>query len=68
MREAANDPHGLTLYRDASADVVLTDILMPERVGWEVTLALIQEFLDARVIVITGATDDPERSERRQTV
>ncbi|MDH4083666.1 MAG: response regulator [Nitrospira sp.] len=58
IREAANGHHGLTLYREAPADVVITDILMPERDGLEVTLALTQEFLDARVIAITGATGD----------
>lgn len=59
IREAANGHHGLTLYRDAPADVVITDIFMPERDGLEVTLALTQEFLDARVIAITGAAGDP---------
>ncbi len=37
----------LQLYRDAPADVVITDLLMPERDGLEVTLALTREFLDA---------------------
>lgn len=58
IREAANGEVGLMLYREAPADLVITDILMPERDGMEVTLALTQEFLDARVIVITGATGD----------
>jgi two-component system response regulator (stage 0 sporulation protein F) len=56
IREAADGQIGLTLYREAPADLVITDILMPERDGMEVTLALTQEFLDARVIVMTGAT------------
>jgi two-component system response regulator (stage 0 sporulation protein F) len=58
IREAANGYSGLALYRQAPADVVITDLLMPERDGLEVTLALTQEFLDARVIAITGATGD----------
>jgi CheY-like chemotaxis protein len=58
IREAADGHKGLTLYRDAPADVVITDLLMPERDGLEVTLALTREFLDARVIAITGATGD----------
>ncbi len=58
IREASNGEIGLRLYRDAPADLVITDILMPERDGMEVTLALTQEFLDARVIAITGATGD----------
>ena len=58
IREAPNGEVGLTLYREVPADLVITDILMPERDGIEVTLALTQEFLDARVIAITDATDD----------
>ena len=57
IREAADGQIGLMLYRETPADLVITDILMPERDGMEVTLALTQEFLDVRVIAITGATD-----------
>ena len=55
IREAADGQTGLTLYRGTPADLVITDILMPERDGMEVTLALTQEFLDAKVIAMTGA-------------
>jgi two-component system, response regulator, stage 0 sporulation protein F len=58
VREAANGHIGLTLYRQNPADLVITDILMPERDGMEVTLALTQEFLDARVIAMSGASGD----------
>ena len=58
IREAADGQIGLMLYREAPADLVITDILMPERDGMEVTLALTQEFLDARVIAMTGAGGD----------
>ena len=58
IREASNGEVGLTLYREAPADLVITDILMPERDGMEVTLALTREFLDAKVIAMTGATGD----------
>ena len=58
IREAADGQMGLTLYREAPTDLVITDILMPERDGMEVTLALTQEFLDARVIAMTGAAGD----------
>lgn len=60
IREAENGEVGLSLHREAPADLVITDILMPERDGMEVTLALTQEFLDARVIAITGATGDQD--------
>jgi len=58
VREAANGQIGLIMYREEPADLVITDILMPERDGMEVTLALTQEFLDAKVIAMTGATGD----------
>lgn len=58
IREARNGQVGLTLYREKPTDLVITDILMPERDGMEVTLALTREFLDAKVIAMTGATDD----------
>ena len=56
IREAADGLIGLALYREAPVDLVFTDILMPECDGMEVTLALTQEFLDAGVIAMTGAT------------
>jgi two-component system response regulator (stage 0 sporulation protein F) len=58
IREAPNGRIGLMLSREEPADLVMTDILMPERDGMEVTLALTQEFLDARVIAMTDATGD----------
>ncbi len=58
VREAANGQIGLTLYREDPADLVITDILMPERDGMEVTLALTQEFLNAKVIAMSGASGD----------
>lgn len=58
VREAANGQIGLAMYREARADLVITDILMPERDGMEVTLALTQEFLDAKVIAMSGASGD----------
>lgn len=58
IREAANGHLGLRHYRDAPADLVITDILMPERDGMEVLLALTREFLEARVIVMTGVTGE----------
>lgn len=58
VSEADNGQAGLIRYRQAPTDLVITDILMPERDGMELTLALMQEFLNARVIAITGATGD----------
>jgi len=54
--EASDGRQGLLLYRQAPTDLVITHILMPERDGMEVTLELTREFLDAKVIAMTGAT------------
>jgi two-component system response regulator (stage 0 sporulation protein F) len=58
VREASNGQEGLSLYRQAPADLVITDILMPARDGMDVTLELTREFLEAKVIAMTGATGD----------
>ncbi|MEK7337311.1 MAG: response regulator [Nitrospirota bacterium] len=58
VREAANGHEGLALYRAQPADLVITDILMPEQDGMEVILELTREFLDARVIAMTGASGE----------
>jgi len=58
VREAANGREGLALYRAQPPDLVITDILMPEQDGMEVILELTREFLDARVIAMTGASGE----------
>lgn len=56
VREATNGQMDLAMYRQKPADLVITDIVMPERDGMGVTLALAREFLDAQVIAMSGAT------------
>ncbi|MCP9440847.1 MAG: response regulator [Nitrospira sp.] len=58
VSEAANGAIALALYRQNPADLVITDILMPERDGMAVLLDLTKEFLDAKVIAMTGASGD----------
>ena len=57
VREAADGQIGLRMYRQDPADLVITDILMPERDGMEVTLALTREFMEANVMAMSGATE-----------
>ncbi len=52
--EAANGRIGLELYRHRQADLVITDILMPELNGLDMILELTREFLHAKVIAISG--------------
>jgi DNA-binding NtrC family response regulator len=53
--EAANGREGLELYRHRPADLVITDIIMPELNGLDMLLELTREFLHAKVIAISGA-------------
>jgi two-component system, response regulator, stage 0 sporulation protein F len=55
VTEAANGRQGLDLYRHRPADLVITDILMPEMNGLDMLLELTREFLHAKVIAISGA-------------
>lgn len=60
--EAPNGEVALDMYRDAPADVVLTDIVMPDMDGREFISLLRDQFADARIIAISGAIgyDIPE--------
>lgn len=55
VTEAGNGCEGLELYRQRPADLVITDILMPEMNGLDMLLELTREFLHAKVIAISGA-------------
>jgi DNA-binding NarL/FixJ family response regulator len=54
-RKASNGRIGLALYRHRPADLVITEILMPELNGLDMLLELTREFLHAKVIAISGA-------------
>ncbi|MEQ1563640.1 MAG: response regulator [Nitrospiraceae bacterium] len=55
VTEAANGRQGLESYRRKPADLVITDILMPELNGLDMLLELTREFLNAKVVAISGA-------------
>jgi DNA-binding response OmpR family regulator len=52
--EAANGDEGLRLFRTQSADLVITDLIMPEKEGIETILELRREFPQVQVIAISG--------------
>jgi DNA-binding NarL/FixJ family response regulator len=56
--EASNGKMLLELMRQAPADVVITDIEMPEMNGIEATIALKAEFPDVPVIALTIFNED----------
>jgi DNA-binding NtrC family response regulator len=53
--EASNGRIGLALYRQRPTDLVITDILMPELNGLDLLVELTREFLQAKVIAISGS-------------
>lgn len=55
VMEASNGRLGLALYRDKPADLVITDILMPEMNGLDMILELTRCFLNVKVIAMSGA-------------
>ncbi|MEP6957343.1 MAG: response regulator [Nitrospirota bacterium] len=56
--QARDGREGLNLYQQNKVDLVLMDILMPGTDGLETTLQLTREYLDAKVIAMTGAQGD----------
>ncbi len=52
--EAPNGTVALRAYREHPADLVITDIFMPQTDGIEATIRLHEEFPDAKVVAISG--------------
>jgi DNA-binding response OmpR family regulator len=56
--EARNGQEGLDLFRQAGADLVITDILMPEKEGLAVLMELRNAHPPVNVIAISGGGGD----------
>jgi two-component system response regulator (stage 0 sporulation protein F) len=56
--EARNGAEGLRLFRQASPALVITDVLMPNTDGLEVTRAVHHEAPMVPIIVLTGGVGD----------
>lgn len=56
--EASNGKEGLRLHRQAPADLVITDVVMPEEDGLETIRTLHAEDPAVRIIVMTGYDPD----------
>lgn len=52
--DAADGRAGVARYRENRADVVITDIFMPDQDGLETIREIRREFLHARIIAISG--------------
>lgn len=51
---ASNGEEGVRLYRQEPFDLVVTDLLMPEKDGLEVVMELREDFPDAKIITLSG--------------
>ncbi len=54
VREARNGSEGIRVFRDTPADVVITDIYMPNGDGFEVMTTLGRELPVPKLIAISG--------------
>jgi DNA-binding NtrC family response regulator len=59
VREATNGRHAMVEFRRQPADLLITDIFMPEQEGMETIRALRQEHPGLKIIAISGAAGDP---------
>jgi CheY-like chemotaxis protein len=55
VREAPDGTSGLRLWRDEAADLVVTDIALPDMTGFEVIARLRAEAATVPIIVISGS-------------
>jgi CheY-like chemotaxis protein len=54
VTEARNGNEGIKRYRENPADVVITDIIMPEKEGVETIIELKRDFPDVNILAISG--------------
>lgn len=59
VRIAANGLEALAAQRDSAADILITDIFMPESDGMETIAAFRREFPATRIVVVSGAARRP---------
>src|SRR5688572_20817471 len=53
---AADGARGMAVFRSATPDLVITDILMPEQEGIETIRMMRRERPDAKIMAISGGT------------
>jgi CheY-like chemotaxis protein len=57
--DAANGREGLRRFRETPVALVITDLLMPDSDGLEVTMTLRRESPHAKIIALTGGAGEP---------
>jgi two-component system, chemotaxis family, chemotaxis protein CheY len=56
IEEASNGAEGMQRYRTAPADLVITDVFMPDQDGIETIQQLREEFPESRILAISGGS------------
>ena len=54
VKEAADGVMAIKLYREEAADLIITDLFMPEKEGLEIIIELRRDFPDVKIIVVSG--------------
>jgi len=52
--DTSNGKEGIKFFRENGADLIITDIVMPEKEGLETIMELRRDFPDIKVIAISG--------------
>ena len=60
VMDAANGREGLRQFRHTPVDLVITDLLMPDSDGLEVTMTLRHESPHVKIIALTGGAGEPD--------
>ncbi|HSL05528.1 MAG TPA: response regulator [Nitrospiraceae bacterium] len=58
VHEASDGQKGLRQFRQSPTALVITDVLMPDGDGLEVTIALRRESPTVKIIVLTGGSEE----------
>lgn len=54
--QAEDGMHALRLFKESPADLVITDIFMPEKEGLELVRELMEEYPEVKLIAISGGS------------
>ena len=54
--DAPDGKEGIKLYRQAATDLVITDLLMPYKEGFETVMELKRDFPDVKIIAMSGGS------------
>ena len=57
VAEASDGEEGIRLYRQQKADLIILDIIMPEKEGIEATMEFKRDFPDVKIIAISGSEE-----------